>query len=327
MSTADREAPQVSVVIPVYNEEETLPHLHEALVQALTGMGRSWEVILVNDGSSDRSKEAMDRIVDSDPRFVGVHLRRNFGQTAAMAAGFDQARGELVVAMDADLQNDPLDVPRLLDKMDEGYDVVSGWRKDRKDNWLTRILPSQIANWMISTATGVHLHDYGCSLKVYRREVLADVHLYGEMLRFIPALVYWAGGRVAEVEVTHHPRRFGKSKYGLNRIVKVALDLITVKFLLSYSTKPIQVFGRWGLYSSLAGFLLGLWLSFERLVLGQSIGNRPALILAVLLIVVGMQLITMGLLAEMQTRTYYESHGKRIYYIREVRRHGTQERE
>jgi len=235
-----------------------------------------------------------------------------------MAAGFDHATGDVIIAMDADLQNDPADIPRLLDKINEGYDVVSGWRRDRKDKFLTRILPSKIANWLISTMTGVRLHDYGCSLKAYRREVLQDVRLYGEMHRYIPALAYWAGGSVAEVVVTHHPRRFGKSKYGLSRILRVLLDLFTVKFLLAYSTKPIQVFGRWGLFSGGLGLLLALYLSLDKLIYGVNIGSRPLLLLAVLLIIVGVQFVTMGLMSEVQVRTYYESQNKTIYKIRRV---------
>ncbi len=312
--------PDISVVIPVYNEEETIPHLHEALVEALGGLDRSWEVLLVNDGSSDASAEKLDDVAEADGRFVAIHLRRNFGQTPAMSAGFDHARGDVIVAMDADLQNDPADIPKLLAKMDEGYDVVSGWRRDRKDPFVTRILPSRIANGLISTVTGVRLHDYGCSLKAYRREIIEDVQLYGEMHRFIPALARWAGARIAEVEVSHRPRQFGSSKYGLSRTVRVFLDLLTVKFLLSYATRPIQVFGKWGLVSGLVGFLMAAWLSFRKFYFGEDIGNRPALLLAVLLILVGFQFITMGLLAELQARTYYEAQNKPIYAIRRITR-------
>ncbi len=312
--------PDVSIVIPVYNEEETLPHLRDALVEALDGMDRSWEVLLVNDGSGDRSAEIMDEIARGDGRFAAIHLRRNFGQTAAMSAGFDHARGEVIVALDADLQNDPADIPRLLTRMDEGYDVVSGWRKERKDPFVTRILPSRVANWLISTVTGVRLHDYGCSLKAYRREILDDVQLYGEMHRFIPALAHWAGARIAEVEVTHHPREFGSSKYGLGRTARVFLDLLTVKFLLSYATRPIQVFGRWGLLMGAIGFLMALWLSFRKFCFDEDIGNRPALLLAILLILVGLQFVTMGLLAELQARTYYEAQNKAIYAVRKMTR-------
>ena len=316
----DADRPAVSVVIPIYNEEESLPHLYKALKGALEKLDRTWEVLLVNDGSGDRSRERMDEISRSDERFISIHLRRNFGQTAAMSAGFDHARGDVIVAMDADLQNDPRDIPRLLAKIDEGFDCVSGWRKDRQDAKLTRILPSKVANWMISTVTGVKLHDYGCSLKAYRREILGDVQLYGEMHRFIPALARWAGAHITEVVVDHHPREFGTSKYGLSRTIRVFLDLLTVKFLLSYATRPIQVFGKWGLASGILGFVMALWLSIRKFAFHEDIGNRPALLLAVLLILVGFQFVTMGLLAELQARTYYEAQGKPIYAIRAITR-------
>jgi len=265
-----------------------------------------------------------DEIARADERFISVHLRRNFGQTAAMSAGFDHARGDVIVAMDADLQNDPKDIPKLLAKIDEGYDCVSGWRKDRQDDKFTRILPSKVANWLISTVTGVALHDYGCSLKAYRREILEDVQLYGEMHRFIPALARWAGAHITEVVVDHHPRQFGSSKYGLSRITRVFLDLITVKFLLSYVTRPIQVFGKWGLLSGILGFAMALWLTIRKFAFHEDIGNRPALLLAILLILVGFQFVTMGLLAELQARTYYEAQGKPIYAIRAITRKGEQ---
>lgn len=314
---------EVSVVIPVYNEEEALPHLVRALQSALGGLDRTGEVILVNDGSRDDSQAKMDEAAREDPRFIAIELRRNFGQTAAMSAGFDHARGEIIIAMDADLQNDPRDIPKLLEKIDEGYDCVSGWRKDRQDKWLTRILPSKIANWLISKVTGVRLHDYGCSLKAYRRTILEDVQLYGEMHRFIPALARWAGAHITEVVVNHRQREFGSSKYGLSRTIRVLLDLITVKFLLSYATRPIQIFGKWGLVSGIIGFLMALWLSFRKFAFNEDIGNRPALLLAVLLILVGFQFITMGLLAELQARTYYEAQDKPIYAIRKITRGGT----
>jgi glycosyltransferase involved in cell wall biosynthesis len=316
----DDSRPDVSVVVPIYNEEEALPHLCEALTGALDGLDRTWEVLLVNDGSSDDSQARMDEVAREDPRFIAIHLRRNFGQTPAMSAGFDHSRGRIIVAMDADLQNDPRDIPKLLEKIDEGYDCVSGWRRDRQDDWLTRILPSKAANWLISTVTGVRLHDYGCSLKAYRREIIEDVRLYGEMHRFIPALAHWAGASITEVVVDHHPREFGSSKYGLSRISRVFLDLLTVKFLLSYATRPIQVFGRWGLISGFIGFLMAAWLSFRKFYFGEDIGNRPALLLAVLLILVGFQFVTMGLLAELQARTYYEAQDKPIYAIRSITR-------
>lgn len=312
--------PDVSVVIPVYNEEEALPHLCKALKDALGKLDRTWEVILVNDGSRDDSAARMDEVAREDDRFIAIHLRRNFGQTPAMSAGFDHARGDIIVALDADLQNDPRDIPKLLAKIDEGFDCVSGWRKDRKDDFLTRILPSKMANWLISTVTGVRLHDYGCSLKAYRREILEDVQLYGEMHRFIPALARWAGAHITEVVVSHHPRQFGSSKYGLSRITRVFLDLLTVKFLLSYATRPIQVFGKWGLVSGTIGFIMALWLSFRKFAFNENIGDRPALLLAVLLILVGFQFITMGLLAELQARTYFEAQEKPIYAIRSTTR-------
>ncbi len=312
----------LSLVIPVYNEQENVAPLHEALCAALDPLpavgAAGYEIVLVNDGSTDGTAEELDRVAAADDRVTVVHLRRNFGQTAALAAGFDHARGAIVVALDADLQNDPADIPRLLEKLDEGYDVVSGRRKKRQDPFLTRRLPSMIANWLISTLTGVHLHDYGCSLKAYRREILADVALYGEMHRFLPALCYWAGARIAEIDVTHHPRRFGRSKYGLSRIVRVMLDLITVKFLLSYATKPSYVFGAWGLLSGLVGFLLALYLSYDKLFRGAPLAGRPALLLAILLMLIGIQFISMGLLAELLTRTYYEAQNKHIYTVRRV---------
>ncbi len=308
----------LSFVLPVYNEADNIEPLYQALAAVMDKLALPCEAILVNDGSTDNTAERLDALAARDSRFVIIHLRRNFGQTAAMSAGFDQATGDVIVAMDADLQNDPADVPKLLAKMQEGYDVVSGWRRDRKDKWLTRILPSKIANWLISRLTGVYLHDYGCSLKAYRREILQDVRLYGEMHRYIPALAYWAGARVAEVVVSHHPRRFGKSKYGLSRILRVLLDLFTVKFLLAYSTKPIQVFGRWGFISGAIGFFLALYLSLEKLLYHVNIGNRPLLLLAVLLIILGVQFVSLGLLAELQARTYYEAQGKRIYAIRRI---------
>jgi glycosyltransferase involved in cell wall biosynthesis len=317
--------PFLSVVIPVYNEEENVPRLARALREALDGFGRPWEAVLVNDGSGDATAERLDGEAARDGRFVIVHLRRNFGQSAAMAAGFDEARGEVVAAMDADLQNDPQDLGKIIAKLEEGYDVVSGWRRRRKDKYLTRILPSRIANGLISWTTGVRLHDYGCSLKAYRREVIKDVRLYGEMHRFLPALCHWAGAKIAEVEVEHHPRKFGKSKYGLSRTLRVVLDLMVVKFLVGYSTMPIRVFGPPGVVSFGAGFIIAAYLAWEKLVRGASLANRPALMLAVLLMVIGVQFVSMGLLGELMARTYYESQGRKVYSVRRVVRGGAAE--
>jgi glycosyltransferase involved in cell wall biosynthesis len=312
------ERPLISVVIPLYNEEESIPHLCSALTGALQRYGKPYEIIIVDDGSQDRSFELLAEQAQRDPHLTVIQLRRNFGQTAAFAAGFNHARGDVVITMDADLQNDPDDVPLLMAKIDEGYDIVSGWRKDRQDRFLDRRLPSMIANRLISNVTDVRLHDYGCSLKAYRRDVLQHVRLYGELHRFIPALASQAGGTVTEVPVNHRARQYGRSKYGISRAVRVALDLITVWFLGGYSTRPIHVFGTLGLISAAGGFVIGLYLTFLKLGMGQSIGTRPMLQLAVLLAVIGVQLITMGLLGEMMTRTYFESQDKPIYIVRRV---------
>jgi len=311
-------APRISVVIPLYNEEESIPHLRTALHAALDDSGYSYEIIIVDDGSKDKSFRLLREWALQDDRLTVVQLRRNFGQTAAFSAGFDHARGEIVITMDADLQNDPRDVPKLMAQIDEGYDIVSGWRKDRQDRFWDRKLPSMIANRMISNVTDVRIHDYGCSLKAYRREVLQYVNLYGEMHRFIPALMSQAGGTVTEVPVNHYARKFGKSKYGISRTIRVMLDLITIWFLGSYSTRPIHVFGTAGLLSAAIGLVIGFYLSFIKIFLHESIGGRPLLLLAVLMVVIGVQLITMGLLAEIQIRTYHESQQKPIYIVREV---------
>ena len=310
--------PKISIVIPLYNEEDSIPHLHEALDAAIVNYGRPAEVIIIDDGSRDRSFALLKEIAQRDPRFTVIRFRRNFGQTAAFAAGFAQARGEFVITMDADLQNDPMDIPLLMAKTDEGYDIVSGWRKNRQDRWLDRKLPSMLANRLISNVTDVRLHDYGCSLKAYRTEVLKQVRLYGELHRFIPALASQVGATVTEVPVNHRARQFGRSKYGISRTIRVMLDLITVWFLGTYSTRPIHVFGTLGLASMGLGGLFGLYLTFIKLFLGESIGNRPLLQLAILLVVIGVQLVTMGLLGEMITRTYYESQDKPIYVVREI---------
>ncbi|MDQ7028752.1 MAG: glycosyltransferase family 2 protein [Ardenticatenia bacterium] len=310
--------PEISVVIPLYNEEESIPELYRSLTEVLEACGRPYEIIVVDDGSTDGSYPLLRRLAAEDRRLKVIRLRRNFGQTAAFAAGFDRARGDIIVTMDADLQNDPRDIPKLLAKIDDGFDIVSGWRVNRKDRFLDRKLPSIIANRLISNVTDVRLHDYGCSLKAYRADVLREVRLYGELHRFIPALASQVGGAVAEVPVNHHPRRYGRSKYGLSRTIRVILDLITVWFLGAYSTRPLHVFGTLGLGAAGVGMLLGFYLALVKFIGHQDIGTRPLLLLAVLLIVVGIQLITMGLLGEMIIRTYHESQGKPIYIVREV---------
>jgi glycosyltransferase involved in cell wall biosynthesis len=314
----EEHTPRISVVVPIYNEEESIPHLRQQLTAALEECGYSFEILLIDDGSKDNSFSLLRQWAADEERLTVVRFRRNFGQTAAFSAGFDQARGEVVITMDADLQNDPLDIPKLMEKIDEGYDIVSGWRKDRQDRFFDRKLPSMLANRLISNVTDVQLHDYGCSLKAYRRDVLQHVHLYGELHRFIPALVSQVGGTVTEVPVNHRSRQYGRSKYGIGRTVRVMLDLITVWFLGTYATRPIHVFGTLGLLSAFGGVLAGLYLTYHKLILGQDIGQRPLLLLAVLLVVIGVQLITMGLLAEMVTRTYHESQDKPIYIVREV---------
>ena len=307
----------VSIVIPVYEEEESLPLLYKSIKDVMEGCGRDYEIIFIDDGSRDRSLSVLEDIQKKDGRVVVVSFRRNFGQTAAMAAGFEYANKDIIVTMDADLQNDPNDIPKLLDKIKD-YDVVSGWRKDRKDKFITRRLPSMAANYLISRTTGVRLHDYGCTLKAYRKEVIKNVRLYGEMHRFIPAIASWVGASIAEVETTHHPRKYGRSKYGISRTIRVFLDLITVRFLQSFSTRPIQAFGPGGLVLGLAGFLISVYLSFEKIFLGQDIGGRPLLFLAVLLMILGVQLVVMGLLGEMLARVYHESQGKPIFTVKKI---------
>ena len=307
----------LSVVIPVYNEEENVRLLHESLRNALDPLNKEYELLFVDDGSTDRTLPILEEIQAQDNKMVVLSLRRNFGQTAAFAAGFDFSRGDVVVTMDGDLQNDPADIPKLLELIKES-DLVSGWRKNRKDPFFSRRLPSMMANWLISKVTGVKLHDYGCSLKAYRRDVIKNLKLYGEMHRFIPAVASWYGVRVAEVETVHHPRMRGKSKYGISRTVKVVLDLITVKFLQSFSTKPIQFFGPFGILSGFLGFLILLYLSADKLLFGKDIGGRPLLLLGALLIIVGIQLIGMGLLGEMLVRVYHESQKKPIYVIKKI---------
>jgi glycosyltransferase involved in cell wall biosynthesis len=309
--------PYVSVVVPIYNEEESIPQLYERLTASLEQLGRPYEIIAADDGSRDGSFALLRAYAERDQRLRVVRFRRNFGQTAAFAAGFARARGDVVITIDADLQNDPADIGKLLDKVDEGFDVVSGWRERRQDPFINRRLPSMIANRLISWATGVYLHDYGCSLKAYRVEVVRGINLYGELHRFIPAIASWQGVAVAEIPVNHAPRRFGKSKYGISRTLRVVLDLLTVRFLLSYGTRPMQIFGLLGLISFGLGLLTGLYLSWVKLATGAAIADRPLLLLAVLLIVLGVQFISMGLLGELIVRTYYETQAKPIYVVRE----------
>lgn len=312
-------APDISVVVPIFNEEDNVNLLHARLTEALAALARSYEVVYVDDGSTDSSFERLRTAAASDPRARIVRFRRNFGQTAALQAGIEQSRGDILVFMDGDLQNDPADIGRMVAKLEEGYDVVSGWRKDRHDPWLSRRLPSMMANWLISRVTGVVLRDYGCTLKAYRREVIAPVKLYGEMHRFIPALVSWSGATITELPVHHSPRRFGRSKYGISRTARVLLDLITVKFLGSYSTKPLYVFGFAGLAFWIVAVVAGAIVIIERLLPPYpQAHNNPLLLLAVFLATLGVQSIMLGLLAELLIRTYHESQGKATYVVRQV---------
>jgi glycosyltransferase involved in cell wall biosynthesis len=315
--------PYLSVVIPVYNESASLADLYREITDTLVAWGRPYEVLAVDDGSRDDSFAQLAAIQARDPRWRVIRFRKNFGQTAAFAAGFAHARGELIATSDADLQNDPRDLPALVEHVEKGADIAAGWRKDRKDVFLTRRLPSMIANWIISRTTGVRLHDYGCSLKVFRAEVVKSMRLYGEMHRFLPAIASEQGVVIAERVVNHRPRRHGTSKYGLGRTIRVVLDLLTVKFLLSYATRPLQIFGLLGITMGAIGGVITAYLAYQRLFGYQSIANRPLLLFGILLVFTGVQLITLGLLAEMQVRTYHESQNKTIYRIREIREAGT----
>jgi glycosyltransferase involved in cell wall biosynthesis len=311
---------RLSVVIPVYNEAESLPLLHQAIQQALcTQPDLWWEVVYVDDGSQDDSMQVLESLVKDDPEHTrAVELRRNFGQTAAIAAGIDHSQGEIIILLDADLQNDPADIPMMLEKMDQGYDVVSGWRVNRQDKFFTRVLPSRLANWLISFVTGVHLHDYGCTLKAYRREVLTGFRLYGEMHRFIPAYAHSVGARMIEVQVNHHPRRFGRTKYGLTRTLKVILDLFTVKFLISFANKPIYLFGGTGISLMAFSMMTLLFLLVRRLWLGTSVTRSPFFSISAMFFILGFQSILMGLIAELLVRTYHEAQQKPTYTVRRV---------
>jgi glycosyltransferase involved in cell wall biosynthesis len=305
----------ISVTIPVYNEVGNLRRLHEQLVPVLDNLRQPWEVVFVNDGSTDGSAAVLDELAAADPRLKVIHFRRNAGQTAAMMAGFEHARGDIIVPMDADLQNDPQDIPRLLEKLDEGFDVCSGWRKDRQDHALRRTLPSRVANWLISRVSGVRLHDYGCSLKAYRRDVIKGVRLYGEMHRFIPIYASWLGAQVTEVPVRHHPRTSGTSSYGLERIFKVLMDLMVVKFLDRYAQKPIYVFGGFGLLNFAVSLVAGLWAIYLKFWTGVSFIQTPLPLLVVMSAITGVMCVLLGLVAEMVTRNWHESHDKQTYIV------------
>jgi glycosyltransferase involved in cell wall biosynthesis len=310
---------ELSVIVPVRNEGPGLVDLHRELTETLDRWGRSYEIVAIDDGSTDDSFAVLSRLHAIDQRVRVIRFRRNFGQTAAFAAGFAHARGRLIVTSDGDLQNDPRDIPAMIAKLESGYDIVCGWRKDRQDSFVSRTVPSVLANRLISWATGVRLHDYGCSLKAFRAEVVKPLRLYGEMHRFIPAIASEQGVAITEVVVNHRSRRHGSSNYGISRTIRVVLDLLTVKFLLSYSTRPLQIFGLIGFVMALLGVLAGGWLTYVKFVgPGQAIADRPLLLLAILLIFTGVQLVTLGLLAEMQARTYHESQKKPTYVIREV---------
>src|SRR5438132_1079807 len=319
-ASIDTSEPEVSIFLPVFNDEPNLRPLHEKLEDAMRQLGRTAEIIYVDDGSTDGSLNVLRDIAANDDRVRVISFRRNYGQTPAMAAGIHAARGRVLVPMDADLQNDPADIARLLDKMDEGYDVVSGWRKNRQDPFITRKIPSRIANWLISKIGGVPLHDYGCSLKAYRRESLEDVQLYGEMHRFIPIYASWSGARVTEIPVEHHARTMGKSKYGLSRTIKVIFDLMTIKFMASYQTKPLYVFGWAGLLTLLVSFLCAVFaflMKYASWPHHADFIQTPLPVLTMVMIVLGIQFFLMGLLAEMQVRTYHESQAKPVYAVRE----------
>lgn len=309
----------VSIVIPFFNEGETIHKLVEAIVEVMKRQSWSYEIIAVDDGSTDETWQAMEQLAVRFPFFRPILLRRNFGQTPALAAGLDRARGTRIITMDGDFQNDPDDIPLLMNKLDEGYDMISGWRKDRKDAFFSRRFPSLLANRLIQKVTRVSVTDLGCSLKIYKREIIQDIQLYGELHRFLPVLAKWAGARIGEIPVRHHPRQFGKSKYGLSRTIRVILDLITVTFLMNFATTPLRIFGGIGFWSILFGFFSGASAVVMRLTGMQNLNRNPLLLIAVGAVIVGIQFILMGLLGEINIRTYYESQSKPIYLIREMR--------
>jgi glycosyltransferase involved in cell wall biosynthesis len=309
---------QLSIVTPVYNEIESLPYLIAKINQVMAENNYSYELICIDDGSTDGTTELLKKLALETENLKGIILRKNYGQTPAMAAGFQNAKGQIIISLDADLQNDPQDIPLLLEKLAQGYDLVSGWRKNRQDNTLTRLIPSKLANLLIGEVTGVKLHDYGCSLKAYRAELLADMNLYGELHRFLPALAFIEGGKITEIPVNHHPRKFGQSKYGLSRTFRVLMDLLTIWFMKKFLTRPMHVFGSWGLISIFLGLILGSYLTFIKFGLNRHIGDRPLLILVVILLISGVQLFSFGLLGELLMRTYHESQGRPIYRVREI---------
>lgn len=309
---------RVSFVIPVHNEEATISRLIKDLVKEAQKLKLIFEILVVDDGSTDQTIKKLHSVKSKYPHLTVISLRKRFGQTAALVAGFDQSKYPIIITLDGDLQNDPKDIGILLSKIDEGYDLVSGWRKDRQDEYVLRILPSKIANFLISIISGVSLHDFGCSLKAYRKEILDEINLYGEMHRFIPAVASTVGARIIEVPVTHHPREYGQSKYGIGRTIRVILDVILVKFLLSYQTRPLQLFGRIGLVTGGVGFVVFMYLLYERLILHQPLADRPLFLVTIFLMLVGIQFITFGILAEMLMRVYFESQGKKIYSVKKV---------
>lgn len=319
--TKPSDAMRYSIVVPVLDEQENIPPLYVKLTEVMDALAEPYEIVFVDDGSRDQSFKVLSEIYESDRRVNVIRFRRNFGQTAALKAGFDFARGEIIITLDADLQNDPEDISRLLAKLAEGYDIVCGWRKDRQEPWLTRRLPSLLANGVMSFFSGIPLHDFGCTLRVYRREIIQDLPLYGDLHRFIPALASWSGARMTEIVVRHHPRRHGHSKYGVGRLGRVVLDFFSVKLLLDYSTKPLHFFGLFGLLGTTLGGALGFYLLYLKVILGEAIfiQHGPMLLFSLLLIVSGIQFISIGLLGEMLARTYFESQNKSVYTVREVK--------
>lgn len=313
----DRQGVEVSVVVPLLNEQDNIKALYEQITQTLAGK-YEYEVIFIDDGSTDNSFTVLAGLQKADAKVRVIRFRKNFGQTAALSAGFDHSRGKIIIAIDADLQNDPADIPRMIEKLHEGFDVVSGWREKRHDNTITRLIPSKIANWLIAKITGVELHDFGCTLKAYRREILEQINLYGEMHRFIPALASWSGARICEMAVNHRPRTAGVAKYGIGRTLKVVLDLITIKFLGSFSTKPIYIFGGLGLITAFVSLIGGLMVLYQKFVSGLPMNRNPLLVLTAMMVTATIQFILMGLIAELLVRTYHESQNRPTYVVKEI---------